>query len=41
MAAVSAQGSAVCVLILRSNSSCERSMALVVPIERHRLFGKL
>src|SRR5437763_16754709 len=30
MAAVSAEGSTVCVLIRRLNSSCRRSMALVV-----------
>jgi hypothetical protein len=35
MAAVSADGSTVCVLILRLNSSCSRSIALVVRALRH------
>ena len=35
MAAVSADGSTVCVLILRLNSSCSRSIALVVRTLRH------
>src|SRR5580658_1913067 len=37
MAAVSADGSTVCVLILRLNSSCSRSIALVVRTLRHWL----
>ena len=40
MAAVSALGSTVCVLIRRLNSSCKRSMALVVLIDFHWLSGK-
>src|SRR5580658_8608741 len=40
MAAVSADGSTVCVLILRLNSSCSRSIALVVRALRHWLGGK-
>ena len=40
MAAVSADGSTVCVLILRLNSSCNRSIALVVRTLRHWLGGK-
>ena len=40
MAAVSAQGSTVCVLIRRLNSSCRRSMAFVVRIDFHWLCGK-
>jgi hypothetical protein len=40
MAAVSADGSTVCVLILRLNSSCSRSTALVVRALRHWLGGK-
>jgi hypothetical protein len=39
MAAVSADGSTVCVLILRLNSSCSRSIALVVRTLRHWLGG--
>src|SRR6266550_3085531 len=39
IAAVSADGSTVCVLILRLNSSCNRSMALVVRTLRHWLGG--
>src|SRR5258707_1243302 len=39
MAAVSADGSTVCVLILRLNSSCSRSIALVVRALRHWLGG--
>lgn len=39
MAAVSADGSAVCVLILRLNSSCSRSIALAVRTPRHRFGG--
>ena len=35
MAAVSADGNTVCVLIRRLNSSCSRSMALVVRALRH------
>ena len=35
MAAVSADGRTVCVLIRRLNSSCSRSMALVVRTLRH------
>src|SRR5260221_13705158 len=38
--AVSAQGSKHCVLMRRLNSSCSRSIALVVRIERHWLGGK-
>jgi hypothetical protein len=37
MAAVSAEGSTVCVLIRRLNSSCSRSMALVVRSLAHQL----
>jgi hypothetical protein len=37
MAAVSADGSTVCVLMRRLNSSCSRSMALVVRADRHWL----
>ncbi len=40
MAAVSAQGSTVCVLILRLNSSCRRSIAFEVRIDFHWLGGK-
>src|SRR6478672_4547760 len=40
MAAVSADGSTVCVLILRLNSSCTRSIALVVRTLRHWLGGR-
>src|SRR6516162_4823745 len=40
IAAVSADGSTVCVLILRLNSSCKRSMALVVRALFHWLGGK-
>src|SRR6201995_88385 len=40
MAAVSAEGSTVCVLIRRLNSSCSRSTALVVRADRHWLSGK-
>ncbi len=40
MAAVSADGSTVWVLILRLNSSCRRSMALVVLALFHWLDGK-
>src|SRR5271166_143494 len=40
MAAVSADGRTVCVLILRLNSSCSRSMALVVRALFHWLGGK-
>src|SRR6266851_2222069 len=40
MAAVSADGSTVCVLILRLNSSCSRSIALVVRTLRHWLGGR-
>ena len=40
MAAVSADGSTVCVLILRLNSSCSRSIAFVVRTLRHRLCGR-
>src|SRR6185503_9513626 len=40
MAAVSADGSTVCVLILRLNSSCNRSIALVVRTLRHWLGGR-
>src|SRR6059058_4988871 len=39
IAAVSADGSTVCVLILRLNSSCNRSMAFVVRTLRHWLGG--
>src|SRR6202040_3277904 len=39
MAAVSADGSTVCALILRLNSSCSRSIALVVRTLRHWLGG--
>jgi hypothetical protein len=39
MAAVSADGNTVCVLIRRLNSSCSRSMALVVRTLRHWLGG--
>lgn len=39
IAAVSADGSTVCVLIRRLNSSCSRSMALVVRALRHWLGG--
>ncbi len=35
MAAVATDGSTVCVLILRLNSSCSRSIALVVRTLRH------
>src|ERR1700731_947090 len=40
MAAVSAEGSTVCVLIRRLNSSCNRSIAFDVRIDFHWLFGK-
>jgi hypothetical protein len=40
MAAVSAQGSTVWVLILRLNSSCRRSIAFEVLIDFHWLGGK-
>ena len=40
MAAVSAQGSTVWVLIRRLNSSCNRSIAFEVRIDRHWLGGK-
>ena len=40
MAAVSADGSTVCVLIRRLNSSCSRSIALVVRALRHWLGGR-
>ncbi len=40
MVAVSADGSTVCVLIRRLNSSCNRSMAFVVRALRHWLGGK-
>src|ERR1700716_871413 len=40
MAAVSADGSTVCVLILRLNSSCSRSIAFVVRALRHWLGGR-
>ena len=40
MAAVSAQGSTVWVLIRRLNSSCSRSMALLVRIDFHWPGGK-
>src|SRR5260221_8482006 len=39
IAAVSAEGKTVCVLMRRLNSSCKRSIALVVRIERHCSFG--
>src|SRR5262249_61767037 len=39
IAAVSADGSTVCVLIRRLNSSCRRSIALVVRALRHWLGG--
>jgi hypothetical protein len=39
IAAVSAEGSTVCVLIRRLNSSCSRSIALVVRTLRHWLGG--
>ena len=35
-----AEGSGVCVLIRRLNSSCSRSMAFVVRADRHWLSGK-
>src|ERR1017187_3566675 len=40
IAAVSAEGSTVCVLILRLNSSCSRSIAFVVRALRHWLGGR-
>src|SRR3977135_963938 len=40
MAAVSAEGSTVCVLIRRLNSSCNRSIAFDVRSDFHWLFGK-
>ena len=40
MAAVSAEGSTVWVLIRRLNSSCRRSIAFDVRIDFHWLFGK-
>src|SRR5215204_4331686 len=40
MAAVSADGSTVCVLIRRLNSSCSRSIAFVVRTLRHWLGGR-
>lgn len=40
MAAVSALGKTVCVLIRRLNSSCRRSIAFEVRIDFHWLFGK-
>jgi hypothetical protein len=40
MAAVSADGSTGCVLILRVNSSCRRSIAFVVRALRHWLGGR-
>jgi hypothetical protein len=40
MAAVSAEGSTVCVLILRLNSSCSRSTAFVVRADFHWLGGR-
>src|ERR1700744_3651306 len=40
IAAASADGSTVCVLILRLNSSCNRSMAFVVRALRHWPGGK-
>src|SRR6476469_2455619 len=39
MAAVSAEGSTVCVLMRRLNSSCSRSIALVVRADLHWLSG--
>ena len=39
IAAVSAEGRTVCVLILRLNSSCSRSMAFVVRADLHWLQG--
>jgi hypothetical protein len=39
MAAVSALGRTVCVLIRRLNSSCRRSIAFEVRIDFHWLFG--
>ncbi len=39
MAAVSAEGSTVCVLIRRLNSSCSRSLAFVVRADFHWLEG--
>src|SRR4051812_33799915 len=39
IAAVSAQGRTVCVLMRRLNSSCRRSIALVVRADFHWLFG--
>jgi hypothetical protein len=39
IAAVSAEGSTVCVLMRRLNSSCSRSIALVVRADRHWLSG--
>ena len=39
MAAVSADGSTVCVLMRRLNSSCSRSMAFVVRTDFHWLSG--
>jgi hypothetical protein len=40
IAAVSADGRTVCVLIRRLNSSCKRSIAFVVRILRHWLGGR-
>jgi hypothetical protein len=40
MAAVSARGATVCVLILRLNSSCGRSIAFGVRMDFHWLCGK-
>ena len=40
MAAVSADGSTLCVLILRLNSLCSRSIAFVVRALRHWLGGR-
>src|SRR2546428_14097120 len=40
IAAVSADGSTVCVLIRRLNSSCRRSIAFVVRALRHWLGGR-
>src|SRR6058998_2773245 len=40
IAAISAEGSTVCVLIRRLNSSCSRSIALVVRTLRHWLGGR-
>src|SRR4051794_23448069 len=40
MAAVSAEGSTVCVLIRRLNSSCSRSTAFVVRADFHWLGGR-